>query len=320
MVGRCALVCLLSAGCVPASDDIAIEQVAPSSGVNTAVVPIRIEGTGFALPVVSNVDDGITRIETISAAVGGEALIDVIWRSDQLLEGSVRPGLDPGFYNVTVQLGARTAMLPEGYLVTSDMVMPPSPLCDPGDLDLRACFTFEGDTLDGSSYGNHAQSSPPAIFVADRNGGQALSTTTGATSNAGTTTLNVTTVTIKMWIKANTLPATGTRMGLLDSGGRYRMFLQPEGAVRCAVTSGSMFEQTTPPGLISVGTWHRVACTYDGTTLRVFVDGQERASAPIVGTIPSTTTGFFIGQNNPGGENFDGAIDDLQIWGSIVAP
>ena len=32
------------------------------------------------------------------------------------------------------------------------------------------------------------------------------------------------------------------------------------------------------------------------------------------------STGLVLGMNNPSGDNFVGALDDVQVWGSIVGP
>jgi len=122
-----------------------------------------------------------------------------------------------------------------------------------------------------------------------------------------------------MWIRPSAYPIDPLRMGLVDSGGRYRMFLLANGLVRCAITGGPA-AVTTAAHAVPLGTWTRLACSYDGATLTVYVDGAIAATTSQSVTIPATGGGMVIGQNNPTGENFAGAIDDLEIWGSIVGP
>lgn len=189
-------------------------------------------------------------------------------------------------------------------------------LCDPADLDLRACYTFDGDTIDRSGYGNDATASVPA-YVPGRTG-MALSPVAGIVTVASTTSLDVAALTIKAWIKPNVLPTAGTRMGLVDSASRWRLFLQSDGALRCAISGGA--DLTTAAGKVVTGTWQRVTCTYDGAQMRIYVDGAMVGSSNMASALPMPGTGMVIGHDNPSGENFNGAIDDLQIWGSIVAP
>jgi len=188
--------------------------------------------------------------------------------------------------------------------------------CNPADLDLRACFTFDGNTQDGSSYGNHATASTP-VFVTG-NSGQALLTTSGTITVPATTSFDVGALTIRMWIKPNMIPTGGARMGLIDSASRWRLFLQSDGALRCALSNGVDF--TTAVGKVVANQWQRVACAYDGSVMRVYVDGNVVGTSNIASTFQMPGTGMVIGHDNPSGSNFIGAIDELQIWGSIVAP
>jgi len=195
----------------------------------------------------------------------------------------------------------------------------PAAFCNKLDLDLVSCFTFEGSVTEGSSY-NHSISTANLSFVAGHTG-QGVSITNGSDITIGgnnPASYNVSTFTFKMWIKPASLPATGLRMGLIDSGNRYRLFLMPGGALRCALTGGP--DLTTQTGAVVTGVWQRVACTFDGNNTRIYVDGAQKAVLMQTATVSTGSGGIVIGQNNPNGENFDGLIDDFQLWGSIVGP
>ena len=188
--------------------------------------------------------------------------------------------------------------------------------CNPADLDLRACYTFDNNTLDGSSYGNHATASVQAFVTGHT--GQALLTASGTITVPATTSLDVDVLTIRMWLKPNMIPTGGARMGLIDSASRWRLFLQSDGALRCAVTNGVDF--TTGLGKVVANQWQRVTCAYDGSVMHVYVDGTVVGTSNINSTLPKPGTGMVIGHDNPTGSNFNGAIDELQIWGSLVDP
>jgi hypothetical protein len=194
----------------------------------------------------------------------------------------------------------------------------PTPLCDPSDATLRACYTFDGNGQDGSNYNNDVSLGGGMSFGTGRRG-QALVTTSGTATVGASSSLNMSMITMDMWIRPSSIPTGGARMGLLDSGGRYRMFLQSDGAVRCAITNGPSL--TTSTGEIVASSWQRVTCTYDANnTMRIYVDGSSKAMLNSTQVIPSVTGGMVIGHNNPTGENFDGAIDDLRLFSTIVVP
>ena len=65
--------------------------------------------------------------------------------------------------------------------------------------------------------------------------------------------------------------------------------------------------------------WHHVAGTFDGKTMRVYVDGQEIAALDYPGQIVTGRRApAYIGSSNGSGEFLQGDIDDLQVWGAAV--
>jgi hypothetical protein len=63
-----------------------------------------------------------------------------------------------------------------------------------------------------------------------------------------------------------------------------------------------------------IGVWSYVALTYDGSTLRLFVDGRQAASRPSTGTIATARNPLWLGGNHPFGEFFDGLIDEARVY------
>jgi hypothetical protein len=53
----------------------------------------------------------------------------------------------------------------------------------------------------------------------------------------------------------------------------------------------------TPAGVLQNGVWQHVAATYDGATMRIFVDGIQRASVAAPGRVESTDEPVVIGRN-----------------------
>ena len=63
-----------------------------------------------------------------------------------------------------------------------------------------------------------------------------------------------------------------------------------------------------------IGVWSYVALTYDGSRLRLFVDGQQAASQPTAGPIATARNPLWLGGNHPFGEFFDGLIDEARVY------
>jgi hypothetical protein len=75
---------------------------------------------------------------------------------------------------------------------------------------------------------------------------------------------------------------------------------------RIHLTSG-----TTP---FPVDRWSDVAVTYDGSSLRLYVNGRQVSSRATSGTIQTPPSPLWIGGNRPYGENFHGLIDETRIY------
>ena len=80
--------------------------------------------------------------------------------------------------------------------------------------------------------------------------------------------------------------------------------------------TGNYIEATSA---IAVSTWTHLALTYDGATIRMFVNGNLVSSAPQTGALENNTNALRIGGNSPYTEFFLGRIDDVRIYNRALA-
>jgi hypothetical protein len=66
--------------------------------------------------------------------------------------------------------------------------------------------------------------------------------------------------------------------------------------------------------VVPANTWTHLATTYDGSTLRLFVNGTQVSSVAVTGPIQPTTTPLRIGGNSPYTEFFPGRIDEVRVY------
>ncbi len=69
-----------------------------------------------------------------------------------------------------------------------------------------------------------------------------------------------------------------------------------------------------------VNRWSHLALTYDGATLRLYVNGRPVSSEATTGTILRTTDPLWIGGNQPYGEYFQGLIDEVRLYDRPLSP
>ena len=59
--------------------------------------------------------------------------------------------------------------------------------------------------------------------------------------------------------------------------------------------------------------------TYDGGTLRLYVNGTMVATRAATGAIQTTTNPLWIGGNQPYGEYFRGLIDEVRVYNRALS-
>ena len=86
--------------------------------------------------------------------------------------------------------------------------------------------------------------------------------------------------------------------------------LRPSGGA----TFGGSTQFVTGTTASPVNAWTHVALTYDGATVRLFVNGTQVATRAQTGAMQTTSNPLWIGGNQPYGEFFNGLIDEVRVY------
>jgi hypothetical protein len=120
-------------------------------------------------------------------------------------------------------------------------------------------------------------------------------------------------ITVSAWLKADTWSNGNERiLQKGNSDNQYRLL--EEGGVLKWDLSGL---GTVTAALPSTGVWHNVTGTYDGSTIKLYVDGALVASQAASGRLGVTGDALFIATKNAGapfGDHFAGTIDEVRIY------
>jgi chitodextrinase len=71
---------------------------------------------------------------------------------------------------------------------------------------------------------------------------------------------------------------------------------------------------------LSVNTWTHLAETFDGTTVRLYVNGVQSASFPQDGSLVTSTDALEIGGDSIYGQYFQGLIDEIRVFNVARTP
>jgi beta-glucosidase len=184
---------------------------------------------------------------------------------------------------------------------------------------LVAHYEFEGDFNDSSSNGLHG----------NPNGGAALIYNAVRDSNVlsldgvddyvncfNNSAFNITdAITLAAWVKTNDT-ANGEFNPYITKGDHtYGLKSNERNAMEFVIYDGTWITAETSVDASFNGVWHHVAGTYDGSELRLYIDGELAATTAHSGTINSTTHNVYLaGNSEASGRFYDGLIDDVRVY------
>jgi N,N-dimethylformamidase beta subunit-like, C-terminal/Concanavalin A-like lectin/glucanases superfamily/Bacterial Ig domain len=87
-----------------------------------------------------------------------------------------------------------------------------------------------------------------------------------------------------------------------------------------SVRQGSTTSWTPGAAQLSLNTWSHLAATYDGTDLKMYVNGSLGSSRALTGAINVSNGVLRIGGNSIWGEWFNGLIDEVRIYNRALTP
>jgi hypothetical protein len=130
-------------------------------------------------------------------------------------------------------------------------------------------------------------------------------------------------VTVSAWIKIAALPAgTGGIWSDIDASAGYRkgvsVALASNGKIYFIIADNSGYSQldSNTTTLSADGKWHQIVCTYNNTSMKIYIDGTLASSTAASRTITDNTSTKYIGDLLYFGSHnyFNGAIDDLIVY------
>lgn len=118
-------------------------------------------------------------------------------------------------------------------------------------------------------------------------------------------------LTVEAWVNRSALGTSQTIIG--NYQGSYPFLLRIDnGIARLFVNTGTFIQSSST---IMVGTWTHIAATYDGTNLKIFINGVEENSTPYALPFIATTNEVNIGGGLTNGtEFFEGDIGEVRLW------
>ncbi len=140
---------------------------------------------------------------------------------------------------------------------------------------------------------------------------------------ADSASLDLTTgMTLEAWVKPEELGTTWRTILVKEQSDQlaYALYANTEAGKPSGHVFTSADNGVTGPDSLPAGAWSHVATTWDGTTSRLFVNGEEVASRPLSGTAVVSGGALRIGGNAIWAEWFKGSIDEVRVYNRALTP
>jgi len=196
---------------------------------------------------------------------------------------------------------------------------------DPNPLEngLVSHYTFTGNSQDASG-NNHAIPFGTVQYGPGAQGGQALLLQgNGYVEAPHSADLSITEkLSLSVWINPTTFDE---HWQAIIGKGDNTYQLRREGAtnrLRFTLRDGASSDVVTNAN-IQFNQWTHIAATYDGSMMRIYVNGELDSQAPRTGLIGTNNLGLQIGVNTDGNtyrRHFKGSIDQVRIYDRALTP
>jgi hypothetical protein len=133
-------------------------------------------------------------------------------------------------------------------------------------------------------------------------------------------------ITIEAWIKP--APGAWVVLGKQYSNGNANSFqieLRSGGPLNFILSDTSQNQHMCTGPTLPSNVWQHIAASWDGATMRLYVDAQEVASVAYAGDVGYDAHPMLIGGDDDGTGSlgcclFSGLMDEVQIWDEAIIP
>jgi chitodextrinase len=129
-------------------------------------------------------------------------------------------------------------------------------------------------------------------------------------------------LTLEAWVRPLSLGSSWRTVAIKEQPGNLAYALYASTDTRGA--SGHVYVDTDidtrAPSRLPLGAWTHLATTYDGATLRLFVDGAEASRRTLTGDIAASAGPLRLGGNAVWNEWFSGTIDEVRVYDRALPP
>lgn len=173
------------------------------------------------------------------------------------------------------------------------------------------------DSTGNANNGTKNASSPPTPSTGQIAGGQTYAANGNSNvSIPDSSSLDLTTFTISAWVLANGSLTNNDGWKTIfckDNPTNYCMQTNPSSQLEVNYSIGGSWVDAAASTTVAQNTWYFVTGTYDGATLRLYVNGASSAAIATTTTPPTNNSALVLGRSVSSVEYWPGNIDEARV-------
>ena len=131
-------------------------------------------------------------------------------------------------------------------------------------------------------------------------------------------------ITVECWVNLNEIPSIDHQPYLVNKFNSYRLTIVSNGHAKFSIYDGATWYSSEATTVIEKNMWYHIAATYDGSRIRIFVNGMMERSTNL-GASPvmqQNAQPVRIGSSDPSLSSYltNGKIDNVRIWNTNRVP
>ncbi|WP_432144080.1 LamG domain-containing protein [Streptomyces sp. bgisy084] len=134
-------------------------------------------------------------------------------------------------------------------------------------------------------------------------------------------------LTLSAWVNATSWPTKIFQGSIIakdawaSGSGGYVLRGGSGGKISFAVVLNGNWVEAQTSATVPTGGWHHVAGVYDGATMKIYIDGVQRASQAQSGKLTASTRKALIVGNSPADptRTFSGSIDEVRVYSRALS-
>jgi len=123
-------------------------------------------------------------------------------------------------------------------------------------------------------------------------------------------------ISLQCWFKPSSFPGGTDRTHIQNKSGAYALQVVGNGQVRCWFGS-TPTSSTTTEVVLSADTWALISATYDGSKVRIYINGELEEEFNLSGNQKTSVTDFFIGGEADAAQ---GVVDEFIVSDGVLPP